>query len=142
LAPSPTVTGSVKAQVTSTGAIRSITPNAAGVTVKVPAGGSLSFGSVVAPNNGLVSALATASKGFSGCPSYRLSIEDAAHTRLAATSGCEVEQVFVDAVGPEPAATYTLVLDNLGASAGTTTLSLSRSKTRRRRSRRAGRARS
>ena len=82
VAPTPAVTGSLKVTLTSTGAIKSITPNARGIRVTVPATGSASFGTIVTSGVKL-SALATSSSGFSGCPSYQLSILKPDNTVLA-----------------------------------------------------------
>jgi hypothetical protein len=122
IAPSPTVTGSLKAQVTSTGSIHSITPGAPGVSITVAAGATMNFGTVADINNGLLSALATSSKKFTGCPDLRLTLLSGG-TTLGQTTVCNLDPAFVDATGPEPKGTYTVRVENLGSASGSTTLS-------------------
>jgi hypothetical protein len=128
VAPTPTVTGSVKLAVKSTGSIRSITPNASGIKVSAAAGASVSFGTIV-PSGTTLSALATASTGFSGCPSYRVSVQRPDGTTIQQLLGCDTGQVFLDAFPSQGAGTYTLELENLGTTSGTTKLSITHSRT-------------
>lgn len=123
VAPTPTVTGSLKLSLKSTGAIKSITPNAKGIRVSVPAGASISFGTIV-PNNVKLTALAISSTGFSGCLSYQITILKPDNTQLATNSRCNNDTAFIDAVAGAGAGTYKLKIDNLGPTKGTTTLSI------------------
>jgi hypothetical protein len=122
IAPTPTVTGSLKLTLKSTGTLKSITPNAKGLKVTLNAGASASFGTIVTGGVTL-SALATSTTGFSGCHSYQISILKPDHSVLATQAACDTTTDFIDATLGAGAGTYTVEVDNLGTTKGTTTLS-------------------
>jgi hypothetical protein len=121
--PTPTATGKLKVSVASSGPIQSITPNAKGVKVSVPAGATLNLGTIV--GNGVkLSATATGGKGFTGCDSYRIWILKPDSSTLTTGSACAASDAFADAAAAPAAGTYTLRIQNFGATNGSTTLAL------------------
>jgi hypothetical protein len=121
--PGPTAVGTLKLTVASTGSIRSLTPNAKGLKVTVPAGSTVSFGSIV-PNNVRISALGTSSKGFAGCVAYVVRVLAPNSSVLGSGSACGINDAFMDAVAGVGPGTYTVQVQNLGSTSGSTTLSV------------------